>query len=678
MLDDRDEPVGEGHRRPMTPSSASARTCSGDRPSSPSTCAVCSPRSGAGPRGPMSAPRTRTGAATVRKRPAEGCSTSGKSPSAAACSSAANSEIVAAGAQVKPCSSSSAPHSASVFCANSSSSRSTISGHVLAPRRDRLEARLGGPLRPADRLAEPRPPVLLGHEQQHPALVGGAVALLQRVPLAPPAEDRRVVAVDQGGRQVRRHRPGGGGQQAGVDDLALAGALDQAQRREHRGRQRQRGGVVALRGPGARRRAARLGDRVGDPAAAEERGDVVPRARGVRPLEPVAGHRGVHQPRVQLQQGGGVQPVLLLPAAEQVGDEHVRARDQPADQVLALRRVDRDRDAALAAVVHVEAGVERGLALRALGLAQHPAHRVAAQRLDLDHVGAEVRQHRRRAGGGHPAGQLDDAHALEGREAAHRPVQRGARFSAKARGPSFASSLCRIRCIASALRRQPSASSISYASRTIARLSRTASGRVGADPLGDLAGLAEHLVGRHEVVDHAEPVRLLGAEPLAGEHQLGGPGRRQRPRQPEQPAGRRDDAPGHLGEPELRVRRRDDEVAGQDQLGAAGQREAGHRGDHRLGARVAHPPGEPALLGGELGPAAGGQRLEVGAGAEVGPRAGEDRDPDLRIGLERRRRLAELAGEVGVDRVALLRPVERDRRDPPVDLVPHGHAVPPR
>ena len=66
--------------------------------SSSSTSAVCWPRSGAAPRGPMSAPLTRTGVATVRKRPAVGCSTSGNRPTAWACGSAANSDTVAAGA----------------------------------------------------------------------------------------------------------------------------------------------------------------------------------------------------------------------------------------------------------------------------------------------------------------------------------------------------------------------------------------------------------------------------------------------------------------------------------------------------------------------------------------------------------------------------------------------------
>ena len=58
---------------PMTPAAASAATSDGSRPSALSTSIVCAPTSGAGPRGPMSAPRMNTGTATVRNRPF-GCS----------------------------------------------------------------------------------------------------------------------------------------------------------------------------------------------------------------------------------------------------------------------------------------------------------------------------------------------------------------------------------------------------------------------------------------------------------------------------------------------------------------------------------------------------------------------------------------------------------------------------
>ncbi len=58
---------------PITPAAASAANSDPSRPRSVSTSIVCAPSSGAGPRGPTSAPRMNMGAATVRNRPF-GCS----------------------------------------------------------------------------------------------------------------------------------------------------------------------------------------------------------------------------------------------------------------------------------------------------------------------------------------------------------------------------------------------------------------------------------------------------------------------------------------------------------------------------------------------------------------------------------------------------------------------------
>ena len=60
-------------------------------------------------------------------------------------------------------------------------------GHVRPPGRDVGEPLVVDPLRAADGLAEPRPPVRLGHEQQDPAVVGAAEGAVQGVVAGAPA-----------------------------------------------------------------------------------------------------------------------------------------------------------------------------------------------------------------------------------------------------------------------------------------------------------------------------------------------------------------------------------------------------------------------------------------------------------------------------------------------------------
>ena len=135
----------------------------------------------------------------------------------------------------------------------------------------------------SERIAEPGPPVHLRHGQHDPAAVTAQEAVGERgdevvaVPLG------RLAAVDQDGRQVGGHGPGGGAEQAGVHRLALAGALGQAQGSEDAQRQRQAGGVVTLGGTGHRRDSSRLGHRVDHERPSEEGGDVVARRRRPAP-----------------------------------------------------------------------------------------------------------------------------------------------------------------------------------------------------------------------------------------------------------------------------------------------------------------------------------------------------------------------------------------------------------
>ena len=78
--------------------------------------------------------------------------------------------------------------------------------------------------------------------------------------------------------------------------------------------------------------------------------------------------------------------------------------------------------------------------------------------------------------------------------------------------------------------------------------------RRAADELrGQLARGGVDLVGRHHLVDQADPQRLLGADEAAGEDEVLGPGRADQPRQPLGAAGAGDDAEQDLGLAELGV-----------------------------------------------------------------------------------------------------------------------------
>ena len=103
------------------------------------------------------------------------------------------------------------------------------------------------------------------------------------------------------------------------------------------------------------------------------------------------------------------------------------------------------------------------------------------------------------------------------------------------------------------------------------------------------------------------------------------------------------------------------QVAPQRELGAARDRIAFDRGDHRL--RQAHP-GRPHRAHRPFGvvglPLALGHRAQVGTAAEMAVRAGEDRDVQCLVGVEALERGVQRALGVDVDRVASLGPVDGD------------------
>jgi hypothetical protein len=82
------------------------------------------------------------------------------------------------------------------------------------------------------------------------------------------------------------------------------------------------------------------------------------------------------------------------------------------------------------------------------------------------------------------------------------------------------------------------------------------------------------------------------------------------------------------------VFRRDDQLAGENDLAAARQRLAVDRGDPRFAALGEHEARKTAVRSEESGSAAAGDFLEIGAGAEgARARACDDERPDFGIGL---------------------------------------------
>ena len=187
--------------------------------------------------------------------------------------------------------------------------------------------------------------------------------------------------------------------------------------------------------------------------------------------------------------------------------------------------------------------------------------------------------------------------------------------------------------------------------------------------------LGHQLRVRHHRGDEAEPVALLRADAAPGEHHAHRLLQGHHARQALQPARARREADARLGQREQRLVRGDDQVAGERDLETTTHRKAIHRRDHRLGEVIA--VGEPgkalrrmlralaglrALLGVILQVVAGAERLVAGAG--------DDRDPQFRVGGERIEGVRQLLVGHRVQRVVHLGPVDGDGHQVTVALDP--------
>ncbi len=249
-------------------------------------------------------------------------------------------------------------------------------------------------------------------------------------------------------------------------------------------------------------------------------------------------------------------------------------------------------------------------------------------------------------------------------------MNRGGRFSAKARNPSRRSSETRTVSYSSFSSAIPSASE---------RWARAIARRAWRIPSGAPRAMAPasssaRVDGRPLVDDprHDAPrLRLVRGQAAAGEDHVA------RPRRPDEPgeglgaAAAREDADGHLRQAEHRRARRDDEVAREGELEAAGERVPLDRGDrrHRQLMHARDEPDELGALGAQPVVVERGPLLEVHARREgAAARAGDDDRPDREriardLRLDRVERAMERREQRVVDGVQRGGPVEREDDD---------------
>src|SRR5258708_1499590 len=104
--------------------------------------------------------------------------------------------------------------------------------------------------------------------------------------------------------------------------------------------------------------------------------------------------------------------------------------------------------------------------------------------------------------------------------------------------------------------------------------------RIGRDLRQDRLCARDEIRRRHNLVDEADAMRLLGADRPAGKNELQRAALSDQARQALRAAGAGQQAELDFGLAELRRLRGDPEGAGERRLAAAAEREAVHRGDH--------------------------------------------------------------------------------------------------
>ncbi len=234
-------------------------------------------------------------------------------------------------------------------------------------------------------LAEALPLRVAGDADENLLAVGGGERLVDRPGAFARRHRRRRAAGDRLAGHVLRHQEGGRFEQRGFDELAAPGVLALAQRRLDGDHRERAAHDVDDGGAGAQRLAGRPGH-VGKPGH-ELHHLVECRAMLVGAAEKTL-ERAIDEPRVGLGEIGIAAAEPVHGAGRVVFDRHVGGRRQAVQQRAAFVGLEIDGEAALVAV---EGAEETG------GEAGQPPGRIAADRLDLDHVGAEIGEDQPRA-----------------------------------------------------------------------------------------------------------------------------------------------------------------------------------------------------------------------------------------------------------------------------------------
>jgi len=281
---------------------------------------------------------------------------------------------------------------------------------------EQLELR---PFRPTHELDEPGPLVLLDHRQEDQAVRAAVDAPRVQQPLAEARRDLLCIGVVGEGLLEEGCDEGLGGQ---VDVLPASRLLRGATCGERSQRPRESGLELGLAASRRERRGVALLEGAGAevaPAAAVHEVEIVRPVVAVGPREPERRDRAQHQARIQATQLVVHESVSLHVRGRDVVDQDVGARDEALERVAFAHRVEAE-----AALVRVQVQEEPALLGVRDAAPERPAQSraIAARRLDLHHVGAEISDQLGGVRGRHTLAHLDHADALEPLRSTHRSL----------------------------------------------------------------------------------------------------------------------------------------------------------------------------------------------------------------------------------------------------------------
>ena len=198
-----------------------------------------------------------------------------------------------------------------------------------------------------------------------------------------------------------------------VDFLADAVALAGQQRGNYAESDHDRAALIGDPAGDVGRRLVGSADRVHDSGAPLSQ-VVEGRIAALGSLGAVARRARIDEARIVRAERLVVEPEPRGDTLAEVLHEHVALGRQLADDLARFGLLQVEREALLVAVVGLEVEIARGLVGRAAGHRENPSRRVAALALlDLDYLGAQVRQHHACNRTLLPDGPIDDPNSLE-------------------------------------------------------------------------------------------------------------------------------------------------------------------------------------------------------------------------------------------------------------------------